>query len=483
MARVALEPGTYGEPWFEQWWRAGYAPAVAAVAKTKTTRALPEAEAGAKRRIRAGEKPGRAQSFFVARVRVRSARGRMSELQRQGDGKASARRGLTQALEKWKATNGGGGDTIRGDWTIEKLAEHWLTYRRQTGLLRAKGDLGTSSLAQMEAAVRTGVLGDRKVREDGEWVLRRHSDGIAQLRIAETTGDRLQTWLSDLEEYRCTEQIRAVLSQMFDLAVRRGALVVNPMSLVAPSRRDPHEVKALTLTRAQHLRTIVDPDFRRIPGRRKPSPDLSEIVDFTLGTAARIGEVLAVRWMDLELDGPKPTVDIRGTLLEPRPPQVPLLIRQAWTKGKTPRRLVLPDFVVEMLRRRYDRITAKRGTPPPPSETVFATAKGTLRQPANLRTTLRIAVAGIPDLTGTTPHTLRRTVATLLAHEINSDVAGAQLGHKGALDAPATITNRRYVASRGCAPDSRDILDLLFQPWPGEEDGDGLADVAASPAS
>ncbi|WP_167288714.1 site-specific integrase [Nocardioides seonyuensis] len=286
-----------------------------------------------------------------------------------------------------------------------------------------------------------------------------------------------------MEEYRSTEQIRAVLSQMFDLAVRRGALVANPMNLVAPSRRDPHEVEALTLTQAQHLCTIVDPDFRRIPGRRKPSPDLSEIVAFALGTAARCGEILAVRWMDLALDGPNPTVAICGTLLEPRPPHVPVLIRQPWPKGKKPRRLVLPEPVVEMLRLRHQRITAKRGTPPHPSETVFATAKGTLRQPSNLRTTLRTAVADIPELKGTTPHTLRRTVATLLAHEINSDVAGAQLGHKGALDAPTTITDRHYVASRNCAPDCREVLDLFFEPWPGEDEGDGLAAVLAFPAS
>ena len=77
--------------------------------------------------------------------------------------------------------------------------------------------------------------------------------------------------------------------------------------------------------------------------------------------------------------------------------------------------------------------------------------------PNNIRTRLRQAVSGISDLEGTTPHTLRRTVGTLVAHEAGLDATREQLGHSD-----PSVTYQRYVAARRIAPDLRPLLDRFF---------------------
>lgn len=60
---------------------------------------------------------------------------------------------------------------------------------------------------------------------------------------------------------------------------------------------------------------------------------------------------------------------------------------------------------------------------------------------------------------GTTLHTLRRTVGTLIAHEVSLDAARDQLGHRD-----PSITYRRYVGKRLVAPDLRTTLNEFFAP-------------------
>jgi integrase len=84
-----------------------------------------------------------------------------------------------------------------------------------------------------------------------------------------------------------------------------------------------------------------------------------------------------------------------------------------------------------------------------------------------MRTRLRRAIEraveiGLPideELDGTTLHTLRRTVGTLLAHEVSLDAAREQLGHRD-----PSVTYQHYVGKRLLAPDVRTILDQLLAP-------------------
>ncbi len=76
--------------------------------------------------------------------------------------------------------------------------------------------------------------------------------------------------------------------------------------------------------------------------------------------------------------------------------------------------------------------------------------------PNNVRTKLRGVVAGTP-LAGVSPHTLRRTVGTLVAHGAGLDAARDVLGHRD-----PSVTARHYIADIGRVIDVRDTLDPIF---------------------
>lgn len=56
---------------------------------------------------------------------------------------------------------------------------------------------------------------------------------------------------------------------------------------------------------------------RNDPHRRGPkrAPDLLDVVDVLLATGARIGEVLAIRWQDIDLSSERPRLTITGTVV------------------------------------------------------------------------------------------------------------------------------------------------------------------------
>jgi integrase len=203
----------------------------------------------------------------------------------------------------------------------------------------------------------------------------------------------------------------------------------------------------------------------RVRDGRMPNLDLEEFVDLLLGTGCREGEGLAIRPIDLtDLDGDLPILHVRGTLIEPRKGYVDKLHRQDTTKTRDDRRLILPDATARMLRERM-----RRQPPASREHPVFGARTGNWISPANMRARLRSAIeraraTGDPldqELEGTTLHTLRRTVGTLVAHEVSLDAAREQLGHRD-----PSITYRHYVGKRSLAPDLRDTLSQLVSSHP-----------------
>ncbi len=172
-------------------------------------------------------------------------------------------------------------------------------------------------------------------------------------------------------------------------------------------------------------------------------------------------QALAIRPRDLaHLRGPLPTLHVCGTLVEPRKGFVDALHRQDTTKTRDDRTLILPGRVIAVLRQRMER-----DRPANPDAPVF----GTLLSPTTMRTRLRRALsratraaAGSPDeIHGTSFHTLRRTVGTLLAHEVSLDAARELLGHRD-----PSVTYQHDVGRRALAPDVREVLDRLLADLP-----------------
>lgn len=391
---------------------------------------------------------------WKARVMVRDSDGQIREVTANGPSRSAARRGLERRLDERTSAvplAANRSTEIRPDMTVAALAAYWLQHRAKHGKARGKGPLAVQTLSAYDEAIRSLIvphLGGIRLEElrvdlldDAFGRIESGSDG-GRSRDHGTPG-------------RSTAQARSALKQMLDLALRYGAIASNPMQIVESTSRparDGREIDFLPVVSALRLRRMVRRDTVRVAGRRGPNPDLEEWVDLVLGTGCRIGEALALRWIDLDLESATPTAHIRGTIVEPRRDYVPALHRQSMTKSRTDRILILPGHVVNVLQDRSERVGG--GDPEDP---VFATGRGNWVSPANIRTRLRKAVAADDELRGTTPHTLRRTVGTLIAHEVGLDAARDQLGHSD-----PSVTFQHYVGRRTVAPDLRTVLDAFF---------------------
>lgn len=184
---------------------------------------------------------------------------------------------------------------------------------------------------------------------------------------------------------------------------------------------------------------------------RPHAQDLIDIVDIGLGTGVRIGELLAIRWQDIDLEAAQPTVTITGTLktLKGKQSDGGGLVRQPYPKtGSSWRTLTLPMFAVATLLRL--KVSAQSNE----WDVVFTSARGTLRNPHNVRRQLRDARG--ETWAWVTPRTWRKTVATIVERESSLGAAAAQLGHAG-----EAITAKHYVQRASVAPDLTAVLDLL----------------------
>lgn len=421
---------------------------------------------------------------WAARVQVRDIDGRIRSVRTKGKTKSGALRAVRDRLGERVDPSISG---ITPDTTYDTLAGLWLQHRQDHGKVKVKGKLAPQTLATYNAEIVNVII-----------------PAIGKVRIRETNVPFLDRLFADVEhgrrhgaylpreQGRSTRQLRVILGGMIGLAVAHGALPANPIRDAAQAVREPHpEVEYLTIPQAHHLRSRVRRETMRVDGRRMPNPDLEQFIDLLLGTGMRHGEGLAIRPTDLTGINPTllggfadvpglaqiaehitrtapgeeglPILHVRGTLIEPRKGYVDKLHRQDTTKTREDRRLVLPDPTVTLL---IDRM---RRQPPATLESpIFGTRTGNWISPANIRIRLRAAIEraidnGEPadkELDRTTLHTLRRTVGTLLAHEISLDAARDQLGHRD-----PSITTRHYVGKRTHAPDNRTTLtQLLIDP-------------------
>ncbi|MFI2664199.1 site-specific integrase [Micromonospora carbonacea] len=182
-----------------------------------------------------------------------------------------------------------------------------------------------------------------------------------------------------------------------------------------------------------------------------------------LATGARTGEILALRWADLDLATARPTLTICGTLIFVTGQG---FFRQPWTKSDAGyRTVVLPRFAIGML------LAHTLDAADNPHDAIFASRRGTWLSPNNVRRQWRQSRADT-DLAWVTPHTFRKTVATLINEETNTKNAAAQLGHSS-----EEITATYYIAKPVQAPDVSDVLERLGadrngHPTPREHDDD-----------
>ena len=130
---------------------------------------------------------------------------------------------------------------------------------------------------------------------------------------------------------KTVRHIAGVLSVILKAAIKKKKLAANPMEGVELPRLERRESKALD---GGQLSTYLD---------AARSAGLYEILVFASATGARRGEVLALAWPDVDLDGG--SVRIARSLEQTREG-----LRVKPTKTEKPRAITLPASTVELLR-------------------------------------------------------------------------------------------------------------------------------------
>ena len=360
---------------------------------------------------------------FRARVRVRDKDGEVREVTAVATTKGAAERALRAKLvDRASPTY----QLITADTRISKLAEHWLSF------LRTEGRIEDTTINEYKRTLHNAVLPE-----------------LGGLRLREVTTSRLEMFILGVRATSVNRQRKAkvVLGAMLDMAVRHDALSVNPVRNTARLRRPKPETRSLKVEDLATVRAAVRSWMSQDRPGPKSGSDMSDIVELMLATGARIGEVLALRWSDIELDTGPPNLTITGTIKTETGKGT--YRKPAPKSDASVRTVVLPAFAVAILRGRL------RDEPENPLGAVFATRTGTWHQVSNVERRWR-QIRRDTGLEWVTPHTFRKTVATFISERVGDDTAAQQLGHSS-----PDITREFYISKPAIAADVAHILQEL----------------------
>lgn len=243
-------------------------------------------------------------------------------------------------------------------------------------------------------------------------------------------------------------QAKGTLGRALGEAVRMGEMSTNPVLSVKLPRKGVRVVEALDQGDLKVLREIMEARFAEKKAGPKPSRRVLHTIELMLSTGCRIGEVLAIRWQDVDLEAK--TVVIAGTVIDRA-----TIYRQGYTKtDRFHSRMTLTDRAVEALKEARSLIK----TPITPESPVFPTRSGRFSAPSTVRASLRrILDSSTVKLPGhVTPHAFRRAVATALADTVGVEAAAEQLRHKS-----TRTTLEHYIRRSEMAKDRTSILGEL----------------------
>ncbi|WP_374023908.1 tyrosine-type recombinase/integrase [Mycobacterium sp. HNNTM2301] len=282
---------------------------------------------------------------------------------------------------------------------------------------------------------------------------------LGALRITELPTSRVNARLQQMGATTQAKRLRMILSGMCGLAVRYDVLAVNPVRETRTSRTRRKPTRAATPTEFARIRAAVKAHVdRKRPGpRRGASQLLPAFIECLAATGVRPNEVLAIEWPDVDLLADPPTVTVTGTLIDHGKIAGKPLHRQDHRKhGAPPHTVVLPKFGVEAL----TTLVAETGGLGGP---VFANRNGGWMSLANMRRALRAALPG--DLEWVTPHSFRRTVATVVRDAHGPAAAQQQLSHT-----KLATTEAHYLQRQTRGPDVRGVLEEFA----GSDSGDRM---------
>lgn len=383
---------------------------------------------------------GRVQAL----TRVRDSDGHYRKVRRTGRSEAAARRGLTIALQARNTT------VTSTEPTFPKLGplfEAWFDRRVASGRW---GDNTTESYSSTARLV-VAELGDVDL------------EGFTTPAVVE--------FLSrvDARTPSRVKPARALLNGFAAHLVSDGSLPMNPVraatiiesasTAAAKERRSRLGKRTLTPDELHTLRAAAAAYDRReldIPGP-PATIRMLPLIEVGYGIAGRLGEVLALRWNDIEgLDGDGPVYITVHATVSRRSRKRAAALGIPWggayylkegTKNGVVRRVALHQRAVEQLKML-----------PRTSPLVFPNpVTGGVHSISEVGDCIRtlIARAGLqdPEKSNLSFHALRRTVATRVAAVAGIETAANAIG-----DDPL-VAKRHYIQRAVDAPDYRGYLD------------------------
>ncbi|MCB1284273.1 MAG: site-specific integrase, partial [Microthrixaceae bacterium] len=214
---------------------------------------------------------------------------------------------------------------------------------------------------------------------------------------------------------KTVHNIHVMLNKALSDAARKGTVVRNVVALAdAPSlvaRKRP-EIKAWEVDQLVEFLDAIE------------SHRLAPAFEFAANTGMRRGEVLGVRWRDIDLDARR--VSVRQALVS-----VSYKVSISDVKTGTSRRTIdIEEDLVQVLRDwRKFRTEERDGVDPAPDDLVFVKADGTSPHPDIFSQLFDRTVAKI-DVPDISLHDLRHTHATLLLKSgVPVKVVSERLGH------------------------------------------------------
>ena len=235
----------------------------------------------------------------------------------------------------------------------------------------------------------------------------------------------IQRWQDTLapsaQSHRATTAALAyrVLRSALSDAARLGLVAANPALRARPALRSPRKRQGFTLAEAQAI-------LNAAQGER-----LAPLFAFLLHAGLRLGEALALRWSDVDMEGGIIVVRANRVLVGGR------MVEGTPKSRLGSRRFALPGPALAALREQRALQAQEAGSDMAPSWSregwVFSTSSGGALQSNNVDRAFRRvrARAGVPALP---LHSLRHaTASVLLAAGVPVPVAAKMLGHSVAM--------------------------------------------------
>jgi integrase len=225
---------------------------------------------------------------YRARTRFRDFDGVTRQVMATGRSAAAATRELKAKIADRSAPTG---DLISPDMRVSQMADVWLS------LYRAEQRSEVTTANEYQRIIANVI-----------------NPAIGNIRLREASAGRLERLIRLQDSQSRRKKTKTVLKMMFDAAVIDGAVLTNPVASTSRLRTQKKDVQALSVEDLNALRSAVDAWMTKKRPGPKPTQDLPDIVDLLLATGCRIGEVLALRWTDVDLSAAPPTVSISGTI-------------------------------------------------------------------------------------------------------------------------------------------------------------------------